>query len=213
MGSHIILKYQFVKQLICDEGFLDELKWQDNLCFEDLDESTFLKEISWVILSAGMKEQVIRKIYQRLTPHFFYWNSSRDIVNNKDKCYNNAIIIFNNSRKIKAIIQTANIIYNNGFENIKLKISENPIETLISFPFIGKITVYHIAKNIGLSLAKPDRHLVRIAKKEGYDDVQDFCKYISEKSGDSISVVDIVFWRFANLNRDYLEILSSINFN
>ena len=61
-----------------------------------------------------------------------------------------------------------------------------------------------MAKNIGIQVAKPDRHLVRMAKAAGYSDVQLFCRTISQLSGDSIPVVDIVLWRFATIEKDYL---------
>ena len=212
MSNQLVLKYEFAKQIVCDEGFLDEITWQENVCFDDLDESIFLREVAWVILSTGMKEQIIRRIFQKISPCFFNWESVKKIVDNKQKCYGAAIKIFRNKRKIAAIIQSCVIIDEIGFSEIKKRIGKNPIETLETFPFIGEVTVYHLAKNIGVCVAKPDRHLVRIAENEGFDDVQKFCKILSDLSGDSIPVVDIVFWRFANLTRDYLDMLSSINF-
>ena len=213
MKSLIEKKYQFIKQIVCDEGYEKEITWQANIKFNEIDESYFLRELAWVILSAGMKEQIIRRIFQKITPCFYNWQSADIIINNKQVCFDNAIKIFKNEKKISAIIESAEIIFDRGFNVLKENITSNPIETLRIFPFIGKITVYHLAKNIGLCVAKPDRHLVRIAKKEGYDDVQTFCERISEISGDSVPVVDIVFWRFANLSNDYLEVLSSVNFN
>lgn len=213
MDPHLISKYLFAKQIICDEGYSDEIFWQNNVNFRDLEETNFIRELSWVILTTGMKEQVVRKIFYKITPCFLNWESAEIIVKHKNKCYNTSIKIFRNNRKINAIIQCAEKIDEIGFNRIKEKIEDDPIQTLLSFPYIGKITVYHIAKNIGICLAKPDRHLVRIANREGFDDVQKFCKFISEKSGDSIPVVDIVLWRFANLTKDYLEVFSSINFN
>ena len=212
MRGNLVSKYQFAKQIVCDEGFIDEIKWQENVCFNNLDESIFLKELAWVILSTGMKEQIIRKNFQKISICFFNWKSVKKIVANKKKCYHTAIKIFRNHRKITAIIQSCNMINDIGFNKLKRRILKNPIDTLKIFPFIGSVTVFHLAKNIGVCVAKPDRHLVRIAEKEGYDDVQYFCKLVADLSGDSIPVVDIVFWRFANLTDDYLNILSSINF-
>ena len=212
MSMHLASKYSFVKQIICDEGYEDEILWQSNLSFDDLDESTFLNELAWVILSSGMKEQVIRKIFDRISLCFFNWESAKKIVKNKQRCYRKGTNVLKHKGKISAIIQSAEIVDAAGFDKIKKKIRANPIETLKTFSYIGDITVYHLAKNIGLSVAKPDRHLVRIANMEGFGDVQNFCREISKLSGDSVPVVDIVFWRFANLQRDYLDVLSTINF-
>jgi hypothetical protein len=206
-------KYSFVKQIIIDEGYEKEISWQSNINFEDLTEECFLKQIAWVILSSGMKEQIIRKIFPEIAKSFFNWKSIKKIVENKESCYNNAIQIFKNKRKILSIIKSAEKINRINFLEFKKSIKKDPIDILISFPFIGPVTAYHLAKNIGIDVAKPDRHLVKIAKLEGYKDVQRFCSDISEISGDSIPVVDIVFWRYANLHRDYLDTLSNINFD
>lgn len=213
MNSHCIYKYEFAKKIICDEGYEKEILWQSNLNFYEISESCFLRELAWVILSAGMREQIIRKFFKYLTPHFYNWKSAEIISRNEKKCFKKAIKIFKNEKKINGIIASAKIINQTGYTNLKEKIEQNPIDTLKIFPYVGNITVYHLAKNIGLNVAKPDRHLVKIAKNEGFNDVQEFCKYISDRCEDSIPVIDIVFWRFANLNSNYLDDLSSINFN
>lgn len=83
---------------------------------------------------------------------------------------------------------------------------DKPLEALQSLPFIGPVTRYHLAKNIGLPFAKPDRHLVRLANSAGYTDVQRFCRDISVYANDSIPVVDIVLWRFAAITNSYLNV-------
>lgn len=212
MDGNLVLKYKLVKQLVCDEGFEREITWQSNIDFNSLNESVFLRELAWVVLSCGMKEQIVRKKFGLISECFFHWSSAKKIVNNKDECFRNAFKIFHHQRKIAAIIISSGIIKEMGFHHLKQQIKENPFEILRKFPYIGKVTVFHLAKNIGLDVAKPDRHLVRIADYEGFNNVQDFCKKISLITGDSVSVIDIVFWRFANLNSDYLDILSTINF-
>ena len=75
-------------------------------------------------------------------------------------------------------------------------------------PHIGPITKFHLARNLGLDYAKPDRHLVKIALAFGYSNVQAFCREASELTGDKIGLVDLVFWRFAVLNANkYLELI------
>ena len=100
-------------------------------------------------------------------------------------------------------------VANTGFEALKIRIANNPLEVLQEYPYIGPVTSYHLAKNLGFSLAKPDRHLNRIAQTIGYSDVQSLCNDISSESGDSIPVVDIVLWRYATLRPDYLSIFDS----
>jgi hypothetical protein len=204
----LISRYLFIKSSVINRGYLGEIEWQSALCFDDLNESDFLGEISWVILSSGMKESIIRKLFSDISKCFFDWSSSRIIIENKEECFNKAINYFNNKSKISAIIFAANILTKLDFEEFKIQILKDPISVLRQFPYIGPTTVYHLAKNIGIPVAKPDRHLLRIANSAGYSDVQLFCKEISQLSGDSIPVVDIVLWRFATIERNYLNVFS-----
>ena len=55
-----------------------------------------------------------------------------------------------------------------------------------------------------MPVAKPDRHLVRIAEGVGYDSPQQLCDVVSEIVGDPVSVVDIVTWRYATLKGDFV---------
>ncbi|HEY0090302.1 MAG TPA: hypothetical protein VGB37_15745 [Candidatus Lokiarchaeia archaeon] len=90
----------------------------------------------------------------------------------------------------------------------RFKQSYNKLKYLESLPHIGPITKFHLARNLGLDYAKPDRHLVKIALAFGYSNVQAFCREASELTGDKIGLVDLVFWRFAVLNtNNYLELI------
>jgi len=213
MSVELLSKYVFAKTIVIDEGYSDEIFWQSNLRFDDLDESMFLKELAWVVLSSGMKERVVRNLFGKISECFFNWVSVERIVENEGTCFYEATKVFNNKSKISALINAAHRIKSIGFHQLKKMISENHIETLQEFSYIGPVTVYHLAKNIGLPVAKPDRHLTRIANRAGYNEVQEFCNEISRLSGDSISVVDIVLWRFATIESDYLNVLSVVNNN
>jgi hypothetical protein len=59
-----------------------------------------------------------------------------------------------------------------------------------------------------MQIAKPDRHLKRIAGLFDYSDVNVMCRQIADRVGDEISEIDIVFWRYATLERNYLTQLS-----
>ena len=63
------------------------------------------------------------------------------------------------------------------------------------------VTCWHLAKNLGFQVAKPDRHLIRISKKAGFATPNDLCAAVAEVTGEPINVVDLVLWRYAALNR------------
>ena len=200
----IVAAYRRVKDVVLRAGFGEEVSWQASIDFSNISESDFLREHAWVTLSAGMKERVIRNLFHPISSSFYYWESAKIIVENESHCRNSALRHFNNIHKINAIIVTAKDISSKGFTLFKAGIHLDPLNMLQSLPYIGPVTCYHLAKNIGLQVAKPDRHLTRLARSVGYGDVQWFCKDISSQTGDSIPVLDIVLWRFASITPGYL---------
>lgn len=203
---NIINAYRIAKKAVLNAGYHAEIAWQASLHFNDATETDFLREHAWVALSAGMHEYVIRRYFPAISLCFYDWQSTKIIVEQEDKCRYLALKIFNNRRKINGIIETARIINSFGFKSFKETIRISPLQVLQSLPFIGPTTRYHLAKNIGLPFAKPDRHLVRLASSVGYSDVQQFCEDIAGYVGDSVPVVDIVLWRFATITNSYLSI-------
>ncbi len=173
-------QYMDIKAWLIAEGYDDEIDWQQNLkeCNNSID---FYLEACWVILNSGMKEQIARKIWEKIK---HAWSIKLDISE-----------VFGHEGKVAAIKHIkANHL--KLFEEYLM--SEDKIEYLQTIPFIGKITRYHLAKNLGHDCVKPDRHLVRIASGYGMTPEQ-LCEKISKETGDKKCVVDIVLWRAANL--------------
>lgn len=203
---NIIAAYRFARDIVVHAGYRAEIEWQASLNFERITETDFLREHAWVTLSAGMNEFIVRRHFGSISRCFYDWQSADIIVRLQHECRRFALRHFNNRRKIDGIIEAARIVGSYGFESYKELIRRNPLATLQYLPFVGPVTCYHLAKNIGLPYAKPDRHLLRLAHSVGYSDVQEFCSDINEYVGDTIPVVDIVLWRFANITSSYLTL-------
>jgi hypothetical protein len=172
---------------------------------EAVSESRFLRELAWVILCGGMAESVVRKVFPAITESFLNWRSAEEIAEHSSECTRTATLHFRHERKIEAIAYSARIIHLRSFSVVHDDILRDPLSSLLEFPFIGPITVFHLAKNIGVRVAKPDRHLTRLASASGFDDVQAFCGRISIFLGEDIRKVDSVLWRFATIHNDYIE--------
>lgn len=169
-----------IMQTVCAMGYFDEIKWQRELqpCS---DADTFFSETCWVILNSGMKEQIARKIWQRIQAVWYQGG--------------NTIDAFKHAGKVKAIDFVAS---NHNKLFAEYNNAEDKITFLQTIPFIGKITCWHLAKNLGHDCVKPDRHLVRIATQ--YNTTPDeLCAELSKQTGEKKSVVDIVLWRACNL--------------
>lgn len=202
--EHLVDRYVDAKDVIIGEGFESELDWQQELDFAKSEESDFLREAAWVILSSGMQETTIRTKFPEIMTAFLGFNNATDIVDNANQCRADAMESFGHTGKIDAIISMAFRVVMDGFETIKNLTNHYGVKYLQSFDFIGPATSYHLAKNLGLNVAKPDRHLSRVAEVSGFGSVAELCEKISKITGDSVPVVDLVIWRFATIRSDYL---------
>lgn len=172
--------YLAIKGQLIIDGYSHEIDWQTNLQPCD-NEVTFANEAIWVILNSGFKEQIARMV----------WNSIQSAWDHGKP----TSFAFKHVGKVAAI----DYIKQNGTRLFdEYCVSMDKLEYLQSLPFIGKITKYHLAKNLGIDCVKPDRHLERIAKIHG-STPNGLCRKISNETGDKVSVVDIVLWRAANL--------------
>ena len=197
--ARIAAIYVAAKRTVLAAGYGDELSWQRSRRVSQIDEPSLLREAAWVILSSGMKETVVRAKFAAITHAFHDWRTAQEIADTEQECVDTALLHFNHSGKIGAIARTAAIIASKGVSSILLELEIDAIGALQQFPYIGPITSYHLAKNLGLPVAKADRHLVRLAKSIGCDDVQTMCRNISLFLGDPVPVVDLVLWRFATI--------------
>ncbi|MBT3236875.1 MAG: hypothetical protein HN353_13050 [Bdellovibrionales bacterium] len=200
--------YSEIKAIVISHGFEDEIKWQDSLSVDDISESQFLKEAAWVVLSSGFRESVVRKKFKYISLCFCNWESAKEITENCEQCFDCAMESFSNKRKMNAIVKIAKDIHFSGFEYFWSKVLLDPIAELKKLPYVGDITSFHLAKNLGFNVAKADRHLARIADSFGFEnDANSFCLEVSKVSNDKVNVIDLVLWRFATIESSYLDFL------
>lgn len=198
--------YMTAKEAVIKSGFADEIDWQHDLLFDDVTEGGFLREAAWVILSAGMRESVIRGKFLQISSAFRNWVSAEQIVANKRECRRETMAVFANERKIDSIIKVAEEVSEKGFTEVRRLLEVDGITYIERLPFMGPATSFHLAKNLGMPVVKPDRHLVRVAKKTGYPSPDALCREIAKVVGDKIAVIDLVIWRYATIDRNYLQV-------
>ena len=189
--------YLKAKQEIIDAGYEEELWWEEDMDFEKVDEYFFLMQAAWVILCSGFRAEVIRARWEQIEAAFLGFETAKDIALHTRHCFEEAIKVFGHRDKINAIIDAAIYVNEVGIDFVKARILEHGPDWLTRFRFIGKITCYHLARNLGLDAVKPDRHLVRISEAWGYDEPLTMCKAIAAVTGDRLGVVDLVLWRWA----------------
>lgn len=174
--------YEFwrLRQQVVDAGYGDEIIWQESVKEPDTADE-FMWQYIWVVISSGMKNQIARIIEQRIVEAYNWkWAIST---------------VFNHKGKVKAI---DNMIANHDRIFDEYLEAEDKLAFLKSLPYIGDITKYHLAKNLGVDCVKPDRHLVRISAM--YNETpQSICERLARETGYRVATVDLILWRAGNL--------------
>jgi hypothetical protein len=204
-------KYLTAKEYVIREGYAEEIDWQHEVSLEDLNETNFLCQASWVILCSGMRETVVRRCFDRFSESFFWWESAEQIVANRSNCRLMALRAFGNPRKVDAVISVASHVLEAGMDRIYQGLQKSPIDYLCQLNYIGPITAWHLAKNLGVPVAKPDRHLTRLANALQFGSAGTLCGMLAEYLSEPIQVVDVVLWRFATLRRDYIKWFTNLS--
>jgi hypothetical protein len=171
--------YQRAYNRVVTAGYQNEINWcRDMTSFDACTPENFFNEYVWCVLNAGMKEQVARKIYDR-----FMTMGDLTTIGHLGK---------------RAAI--ARGIVEHGCWFRILQGSNDKIEYLQTLPWIGPITKYHLARNIGIDCVKPDRHLVRLAQYYGFDSPLKMCEEIQRfVPYERLGTIDVVLWRDCNL--------------
>lgn len=168
---------------LSDNGYADEICWAETLPpLEQQTPGAFLQEYVWVVLNAGMREQVARTIYGR-----FLAGRDPAAIGHPGK---------------RAAVERALREHEAWFAT--LLAAEDKLAYLESLPWIGPATKYHLARNLGIEVVKPDRHLVRLAARFGYASPDALCRAIQAEAllpglEMRLGTIDLVLWRYCNL--------------
>lgn len=154
----------------------DDIKWSDG-CTEPSDAYDFASEAIFVICNSGMKHTVARGIFERV---MLALEESRPVFN-----------VFRHPGKAAAI----QAIWRDREELLaRYLAASDKVAFCGSLPWIGGITKYHLAKNFGAQVAKPDVHLQRLADREGVS-AQTLCERLASVTGYKVATVDVLLWR------------------
>jgi hypothetical protein len=175
-------EYLDLKRMVIDHGYAREIDWADGLTFPK-DSETLCLETIHVICNSGMKYEIAQKIYEKILKAITKGVDIRTVFKNKNKV-----------RAIKLALFDRQIRY--GMLHGMKDDLEKALVWFEKLDGIGKVTKYHLARNCGFDVCKPDRHLVRIAQSYGMTPEQ-MCQALSDKLGDRMGVVDVVIWRAA----------------
>lgn len=179
-------QYLELREKIVDMGYGGEVEWaqgvQPPATAEDL-----WREYAWVVLNSGMRNQVAESIWVKVQPEVEGGGSAHNVFGHKGK-----------SAGID-LVWKERAAYLEGFRTTRRHLGTGGVILWCQeLPWIGPTTRWHLAKNLGIDCAKPDRWLERVAAAAG-EDVAGLCTRLAGASGDRIATVDLVIWRACNL--------------
>jgi hypothetical protein len=154
----------------------DDIAWAHGCC-PPKDEEAFAREAIFVICNSGMKNTIARKIFERCMAALCEGTPVRDV--------------FGHAGKAAAI---EHIWRHQGTLFIDYVMADDKLANLAALPWIGEITKFHLAKNFGADVAKPDVHLQRLADREGCT-AQELCERLAKETGLRVAAIDTVLWR------------------
>jgi len=178
-------EYLAIRTAVLTAGYGDDIEWSE-MVKPPKDAKSFAREFIFVVCNSGMKFTVAVPIFKRI------W-ATLETARTESRTIIKELLSreFGHEGKVGAIVH----VWRNRqlyFDNFKA--APDKVAYCETLPWIGPITKYHLAKNLGVDCAKPDRHLERIARAHGKT-VDQLCNDLAQKSGDRIATVDVVLWR------------------
>lgn len=162
-------------------GWKDDISWAENI-LPPADAEEFAQEAVFVICNSGMRFTVARGIYRRVMAALEAGKSASSAFGHAGK-----------AAGIDRIWAEREVLFRRY-----LDAAEQGWEAALAFceslPWVGGITKYHLAKNFGAPVAKPDVHLQRLADAHGCG-AQELCERLAAATGLRVPTVDTILWR------------------
>ena len=192
------VRYGAIRARLFHLGYKSEWEWAQSVCPPKTADD-FAAQAIWIVCCSGFREQAARvtegKVFKALAAG------------------GSATEVFPSSGKGRAI-DTLWANRHRYFADFQALLARDaPAEEVIEWivkaklPYVGGgILRYHFAKNLGISCAKPDRHVARLAEvpedghpEKNYHAVMALCRRLADATGDKVGTVDLVLWRACNL--------------
>ncbi len=166
---------------------------------QDVTLEKFFLEYVWVVHATGFNAKVVGKMMGGLVAA--YGGVAELSSKGRDEAVAPVLMVCNNPQKAGAVWKTSRILRDgaakHGWEAYRDAHLSDPVK-LAELPYIGRITCYHLARNIGLlEFVKPDLHLIRMADHWGYEDPVSMCEAV-RPDGMPLGIVDLVLWYAAS---------------
>lgn len=180
--------------------YRSEIDKASSVKWELIDPDTFFSEYIWVVHATGFSAKAVGKFIPRLVDAY---GPFQVLSQDSEQLRMPKILsVCNNMQKAKAVYLMANIlnkgVNEQGWEDFREK-NLKRVDDLENLPYIGKVTKYHLGRNIGmLDCVKPDLHFVRMQIHWGFANAAEMIKAMSEGYGMELGIADMIAWYYAS---------------
>lgn len=197
--QQLIDLYESALHRVIERGWGDEVQYFRGLTFDKVDGRFFFRECAFCVYAAGFSNYVLNSKWEGLTKAYKNWSYEK-VCQYADEVRNQALGFIHHEGKVKAILECAEKLNDWGWPSFRDWLqSMNLLIQPGQLKYIGQAARYHLARNIGADVAKPDRYMLDHASECGYpptdEGVQQFARRVARLVGDRVGVVDYVLWR------------------
>lgn len=153
-----------------------DIAWAESLQPPDHPEY-FAREAIFVICNSGMKFTIAKRIFDRCMWALDGGTPVIEVFGHKGKAAAIERIWRERTALFEAYIAAG-----------------DKLAWLETLPWIGGVTKFHLAKNFGLDVVKPDVHLARLAEVYGTTP-QELCERLAAAADLRVATVDTLLWR------------------
>ncbi|UZK70462.1 hypothetical protein OKW76_05305 [Sphingomonas sp. S1-29] len=183
-------RFRRIEAAVRAAGYGDSIEWSERIQ-PPVDAEAFAEATIYVICNSGMKARVALGIYNKCIEALRSGGSATDVFGHPGKAV--AIDLIWHAREPLMA---------------RFAASNDKLSFCSALPWIGSVTQYHLAKNLGVDTAKPDVHVARLAKAEG-STTHALCERLARGTGLRAATVDTILWRACELgvidSREYLR--------
>lgn len=165
----------------------EQLKYYRELNLDDMTPLRFWDEYVWVVYASGFNAKVLSKKYPAIMEAAGDWDTPLDKMG--------VYCVIANDPKLDALIETKSLLQDMGWDKFKETYCDS-VDSLAKLKYVGSITKFHLARNLGFDAVKPDLHLVRVSSYFGFFGPNYMCQYLANGFNERTGVVDYILWCF-----------------
>lgn len=169
-------RFRRIEAVLRATGYEPMIEWSESIG-PPTNAEDFAREAIYVICNSGMKNSVAAPIARRCLAALEVGASAATVFNHPGKRV-----------AIDAIWREREKLFSRYCRET------DKLEILSDLPWIGPVTRYHLAKNLGADTAKPDVHLERLARRDRTT-TQTLCRRLSRATGYRVATIDSILWR------------------